>query len=120
PNPLSPEEKKRTFSIIGLGVLIIIILGTFASISGILTIDRFTILVSILAVVIPIIYFVVMFRSPKTTKTERSNLIAYIPLFISAVIFFAIQEQGSIILATFADQRTNLNFAGFNLQSSWF
>src|SRR5699024_6429758 len=120
PNPLSPEEKKRTFSIIGLGVLAIIILGTFASIFGILTIDRFTILVSILAVVIPIIYFVVMFRSPKTTKTERSNLIAYIPLFISAVIFFAIQGQGSIMLATFADQRTNLNFAGFNLQSSWF
>src|SRR5699024_6424311 len=52
-------------------------------------------------------------------KKEQSNLIAYIPLFIAAVIFFGILEQGSIILAQFADQRTNLHFSIFNLQSSW-
>lgn len=120
PNPLSPQEKKRTVTLMGIGGLVIAVLAIWTSHIGLLTIDRFTMLVSILAVVIPIIYFVMMFKSPKTTKAEQSNLIAYIPLFVSAVIFFAIQEQGSIILATFADQRTNLSFAGFNLQSSWF
>src|SRR5690625_6286308 len=61
-----------------------------------------------------------MYKSPKTTKKEQSNLIAYIPLFIAAVLFFSILEQGSIILATFADTRTSLEFLGFGLESSWF
>src|SRR5699024_12117008 len=70
--------------------------------------------------IIHVIYFVVMLLSPKTTKYERTKLVSYITLFIAAVVFFAILEQGSIILATFADKRTQLEFAGFELQSSWF
>ena len=35
-------------------------------------------------------------------------------------MFWAIQEQGANILATYADQRTNLNFLGMTLSSSWF
>ncbi|WP_000316302.1 POT-type proton-dependent oligopeptide transporter, partial [Bacillus cereus] len=54
------------------------------------------------------------------TEVEKSRLIAYIPLFIAATMFWAIQEQGAIILASYADQRTQLNFAGLEVQSSWF
>lgn len=120
PNPLEPEEKKKTYTIIGIGLAVIAIVGTIVITNGLLSIDGFTIVISSLAIIIPIIYFVTMYKSPKTTKKEQSNLIAYIPLFIAAVIFFSIQEQGSIILATFADKRTNLDFLGFGLQSSWF
>src|SRR5699024_6746752 len=67
-----------------------------------------------------IIYFIIMYKSPKTTKKEQSNLIAYIPLFIAAVLFFSILEQVSIVLATFADTRTSLEFLGFGLDSSGF
>ncbi len=35
-------------------------------------------------------------------------------------MFWSIQEQGSIILARYADERTQLQFAGLELQSSWF
>ena len=55
-----------------------------------------------------------MYRSPKTTVVERSRFIAYIPLFIAAVMFWAIQEQGSTILASYADKRTQLEFLGIN------
>lgn len=120
PNPLTPKEKKRSYTILGMSITAILIIGGITITTGTLTIGGFTILVSTLAIVIPIIYFTVMYRSPKTTKKEQSNLIAYIPLFIAAVIFFGILEQGSIILAQFADQRTNLQFSIFNLQSSWF
>src|SRR5690606_33851320 len=44
----------------------------------------------------------------------------YIPLFIAAVMFWAIQEQGSTILAHYADNRTQLNFLGFELEPAWF
>lgn len=59
-----------------------------------------------------------MYRSPKTTEIERSRFLAYIPIFIAGIMFWAIQEQGSIILARYADERTQLHFAGLGLQSS--
>ncbi|WP_284140775.1 MULTISPECIES: peptide MFS transporter [unclassified Virgibacillus] len=120
PNPLEDNEKKRIFTRIGIGVLIILILGAITIPTGILTIDRFTFLVSMLGIVIPTIYFIVMYRSPKTNEDEKSRLIAYIPLFIAAMMFWAIQEQGSIILAEYADKRTQLEFMGIELQSAWF
>lgn len=77
-------------------------------------------MVTILGILIPIAYFTVMLRSPKITGDERSRLIAYIPLFIAAAIFWAIQEQGSYVLSIFADERTNLSFLGFKLEPAFF
>ncbi|MGZ0947538.1 POT-type proton-dependent oligopeptide transporter, partial [Streptococcus thermophilus] len=41
----------------------------------------------------------------------RLRVVSYIPLFIAAVLFWAIEEQGSVVLATFAAERVD---------SSWF
>ncbi|MBL5768641.1 MFS transporter [Heyndrickxia sporothermodurans] len=119
-NPLSPSEKKKVFSIIGLAVVIIAILVAIAIPTGYLTFKSFIALIGILGFLIPTIYFVVMYRSPKTTKVERSRIIAYIPLFLAAVMFWAIQEQGSTILANYADKRTQLDFAGIHISPAWF
>jgi POT family proton-dependent oligopeptide transporter len=61
-----------------------------------------------------------MYRSPKTTTVERSRIIAYIPLFIAAVMFWSIQEQGSTILASYADKRTQLDWMGIDISPAWF
>lgn len=103
--------------------MVVILLAVFAVIgiqTGALTINLFTWFVSALGVLIPIVYFIVMYFSKKTSAVEQSRVLAYIPLFLAAVMFWAIQEQGSNILATYADQRTNLNFLGMTLASSWF
>lgn len=120
PNPLLPEERKKVFSIIGAGLVVIIGIGGLLISIGWLTIDKFILIVSILGILIPLTYFIVMYRSPKTNEVEKSRLIAYIPLFISAMMFWAIQEQGSNLLAQYADKRTDLNFAGFEIPASWF
>jgi len=119
-NPLSPAEKKKVFTIIAVAVIVLGILIAIAIPAGILTIKSFIKLVGFLGLIIPTIYFVVMYRSPKTTADERSRVIAYIPLFLAAVMFWAIQEQGSTILAEYADTRTQLNFAGIHISPAWF
>ena len=120
PNPLSPSEKKKVYSIIlAVAILIIIILAIMISF-GWFTFDTLINLVGILAILLPIIYFTVMYRSSKTTKVEQSRLLAYIPLFIASVMFWAIEEQGSTILASYADKRTQLNFAGIHISPAWF
>ncbi len=120
PNPLSPNEKKKVFTSIGIGTVILAIILAITISMGILTIDTFVALIGILGILIPTIYFIVMYRSPKTTATERSRIIAYIPLFIAAVMFWAIQEQGSTILAHYADKRTDLEFLGYTISPAWF
>ena len=120
PNPLSPAEKKKVSLIVGISaVALAVILGTTIP-AGIFTLDVFITLVGIFGITIPTIYFIVMYRSPKTTATERSRIIAYIPLFIASVMFWAIQEQGSTILAVYADKRTDLEFAGITISPAWF
>ncbi|MBO1512655.1 peptide MFS transporter [Metabacillus bambusae] len=119
-NPLSPTEKKKVFSIIGLAALLIAIIIAVTIPLGILTFKTFIALIGILGILIPTIYFIVMYRSPKTTAVERSRILAYIPLFIASVMFWAIQEQGSTILAHYADKRTDLEFAGFTISPAWF
>ncbi|MDR6124825.1 POT family proton-dependent oligopeptide transporter [Bacillus sp. SLBN-46] len=119
-NPLSPSEKKKVFTYIGLGVVVLAVIFAILIPKGILTFAGFINLVTFLGVLIPTMYFIVMYRSPKTTAVERSRVIAYIPLFIASVMFWAIQEQGSTILASYADTRTQLNFAGIKIQPAWF
>ncbi|GHI00184.1 peptide MFS transporter [Neobacillus kokaensis] len=119
-NPLSPAEKKKIFTYFGLAIVIIAIICFITIPKGILTFPVFITIVSILGLLIPTIYFIRMYISPKTTAVERSRVIAYIPLFIASVMFWAIQEQGSTILANYADTRTQLNFAGMTISPAWF
>ncbi|WP_100330040.1 peptide MFS transporter [Bacillus xiapuensis] len=120
PNPLSPEERKKAFGIFSAGAIVILIVGAISYQTGYLTLDRFILFISILGIIIPAAYFIVMYLSSKTTDVERSRLLAYIPLFIAAMMFWAIQEQGANILAVYANDRVQLEFAGIELQSSWF
>ncbi|WP_110929189.1 peptide MFS transporter [Bacillus massiliglaciei] len=120
PNPLTKENRKLVLGRIGVGLLIIIILAAIGITTGILTIELFILIVSFLGILIPTAYFIVMYRSKKTTDVERSRILAYIPLFIAAMMFWAIQEQGSSILTDYAANRTQLELAGFTIPASWF
>ena len=120
PNPLEHDEKRKVYTRFLIGALIIVVIAAITIRIGWLTMNSFTYVVSILGVLIPAAYFFVMYRSPKTDADERSRLLAYIPLFIAAIMFWAIQEQGSIILAEYADKRTQLSIWGITLKSSWF
>ncbi len=87
---------------------------------GQLNIDNIITLITIVAIALPIYYFVLMLRSPKVTKEERSKVWAYIPLFIAASIFWGIEESGSVVLALFAAQRTVLHIGGWHFTAANF
>ncbi|GEP20378.1 peptide MFS transporter [Pediococcus argentinicus] len=118
-DPIQPNEVKKLSWRVLLGVVVFALVLLVMQLSGALNIPNFVLLLSIIAIVTPIIYFIVMFSSRKVEKTERSRLWAYVPLFIAATIFWAIEEQGSVVLAQFAATRTampNLNFGLFHFQ----
>lgn len=119
-NPMNSEEKKKAIRNFTIGAIVIAIGGFIAYSTGNLTIETFSFLITALGILLPIAFFVVMYRSPKTTEDEKSRLLAYVPLFIAAVMFWAIQEQGATILATYADTRTDLMVGDFKISPAWF
>ncbi|CAH1058405.1 peptide MFS transporter [Paenibacillus pseudetheri] len=119
-NPIPAEQKKKLFTWIGIGLVILALLVTVGILTGALTFKTFIKIVGVLGLLIPTMYFIVMYRSPKTTAVERSRIVAYIPLFIASIMFWAIQEQTSTVLASFADKRTQLDFAGIHISPAWF
>ncbi|MEK4345261.1 peptide MFS transporter [Paenibacillus sp. FSL P4-0184] len=119
-NPIPAEQKKKLFTWIGIGLIVLAVLVTVGILTGVLTFETFIKIVGVLGLLIPTMYFIVMYRSPKTTAVERSRILAYIPLFIASIMFWAIQEQTSTVLASFADKRTQLDFAGIHISPAWF
>lgn len=119
-NPIPAEQKKKLFTWIGIGLVVLAVLVTVGILTGALTFKTFIKIVGVLGLLIPTMYFIVMYRSPKTTAVERSRILAYIPLFIASIMFWAIQEQTSTVLASFADKRTQLDFAGMHISPAWF
>ena len=76
--------------------------------------------ISYLAFAAPIIYFVVMLRSPKVTVPERSRVWAYIPLFVAAMLFWMIFEQAASSMSAYAESRTVLDVLGVTIQPEFF
>ncbi len=108
PNPLEPHERMpfalKTIGAIAGFVVVLLLAMTWSSSPIMAAIDA----ISIVCIITPIAYFTVMFRSPKVTAIERSHLLAYLPLWVGAAMFFMIFEQAAGKMATFAEQNTDL------------
>lgn len=120
PNPLRADEWRAlcTRFLLGFAVVAAITL-IFFRITG-FAIDGIVNLISVFAVLVPIAYFAMMLRGNRIDTTERSRVYAYIPLFLASVAFWIVDEQGSTVLATFADQRIDRHVLGFEIPASWF
>ncbi|GAA6816568.1 peptide MFS transporter [Staphylococcus sp. 18_1_E_LY] len=126
PNPLTKPEIKR-FSML-CGLVIILFLGYLLvlKLNNALTLENFSLLVTIIGIVLPIAIFINMIASKDVTKEEKSRVYSYIPLYIASVAFWMIQEQGSTVLASFADKKTQLEMSAltnglidFSIPAAW-
>ena len=119
-DPIQPDEVKKYGFKTLIGVIVLALILIFMAMANALTIDNVVLLISIIAIITPIVYFILMFSSNKVNKVERSRLWAYVPLFIAATIFWAIEEQGSVVLALFAANRTQLDYGWLHISAANF
>ncbi|MBW3085460.1 Di-/tripeptide transporter [Austwickia sp. TVS 96-490-7B] len=122
PNPLQPGEGRKvalwTVAAIALFAAVFFVAAAWRGDGE--GVARFVDAVSVFAFGAPIAYFVMMFRSPRVTTTEKSHLWAYVPLWVGAVLFWMIFEQASGKMATFAEERTSDSFLGMSFYAEWF
>ncbi|MFV0560803.1 MAG: peptide MFS transporter [Enterococcus sp.] len=120
PNPLEKEERGKIIRIFSIIVIAIAIIFGIAYATDHLTIDFFVNSITILGIALPVYYFVKMLTSKDVTEEEKPRVLAYIPLFIAAIFFWSLQEQGSSILALFASERTQSSLFGITIPASWY
>lgn len=119
-DPIEPSEIKILAKKVSIGVIALILILVIMGLFDLLNIENIITLLTIIAVIIPIYYFARILSSTKLSKTERSRVWAYVPLFIASIMFWSIEEQGSVVLALFAQDQTRLTLFGYNFPSSWF
>ena len=67
-----------------------------------------------------ILYFAVMFISPRLDKTDKLRLLICFILIIGSTLFWSSFEQQPTSFNLFADRYTDLNVLGFEVPSIWF
>lgn len=93
-------------------LLIDLALGTY-------DIEHIVNVLAVLGVVVPIVYFVSIFRNPALTQEDRPKIKAYVWFFITAVLFWMIYDQSGSLLTIFADNKTDRFIGGWEFPASW-
>lgn len=119
-NPMSKEEQKKFAKAFMLAIVVALLIFGGAYVTGHLTIDFFINTISVLGILLPVYYFSKMLTSKDVTAEEKPKVLAYLPLFLAAIVFWSLEEQGSSILALFANERTQTSLFGFPIAASWF
>lgn len=121
-NPVEPQESgalSRMAAYVLAGVAAAMVVATVVN-SGSFGLPTMVDAISYIALVTPVVFFVVMYRSPKVEAYEKRRLLAYIPLFVAAMLFFMLFEQASTTLTTFAADRTQLQIFGAHISPEFF
>ncbi len=119
PRPAAPAERRRAFvrgGVVVAALAALLVLDVVVS-RG-FRIEHVINFFSVLGVVLPVGYFVIMFRG--VAPEDRSKLQAYVWFFVMAVVFWMIYDQSGSLLNLFAEQKTDRHVFGWEFPASWF
>ncbi|WNI29928.1 peptide MFS transporter [Streptomyces sp. ITFR-6] len=117
---LAPAPMRRAVRLIVLGVVVVAAVATALALAGWLTMDRFVDLLTLISVIAPVVYFVLMFRSPRVTAEERGRLRPYVVLFLASVVFNFILFQAYSTMMLLASTNARTEIFGFHFPASWY
>ncbi|MFF1732748.1 peptide MFS transporter [Streptomyces sp. NPDC058247] len=117
---LPPEGMRRAVRLMIAGAVVIAVLAVALVWAGWLTMGRFVDVLTIISVVAPVVYFAVMFRSPRVTAEERGRLKPYVVLFLASVAFNFILFQAYSTMILLASTNARTEILGFHFPASWY
>jgi proton-dependent oligopeptide transporter, POT family len=117
---LAPGPMRRAVLTIVAGIVAAALVATALALAGRLTTDRFVDVLTLVSVIAPVVYFVVMFRSPRVTPEERGRLRPYVVLFLASVVFNFILFQAYSTMMLLASTNARTEIFGFHFPASWY
>ncbi|MER7176344.1 peptide MFS transporter [Streptomyces mesophilus] len=120
PKPLTAAERKSVIvkSLIAAAAAAVfyVCVASFTTITD----DWILVPLSVLGIVIPVLVLVRIKRDKSLTQLEQSKMSGFIWFFVAAAIFWAIYDQGSYTMATFAGESAQNSFFGWDFPVSWY
>ncbi|MDJ0381482.1 peptide MFS transporter [Streptomyces sp. G-G2] len=117
---LAPDAMRRAVWTIAGGPLAVAALATVLASLGWLTLGRLVDLLTLLSVIAPVVYFTVMFRSPRVSAEERGRLRPYVVLFLASVAFNFILFQAYSTMMLLASTNARTTILGFDFPAGWY
>ncbi|WP_405479081.1 peptide MFS transporter [Streptomyces sp. NBC_00009] len=117
---LPPEGMRRAVRLMIAGAIAVAVLAVVLVWAGWLTMDRFVDVLTVISVIAPVVYFAVMFRSPRVTAEERGRLKPYVVLFLASVVFNFILFQAYSTMILLASTNARTEILGFHFPASWY
>lgn len=77
-------------------------------------------IITALTIIVPAVFFIWMYRSPKVTPTERGNLLPYLLLLGALVLYNLLYFQSGNTLNLLALNGVDNEIFGFNYPSTWY
>lgn len=117
---LPPRAMRRAWWLITAGTLLTAVVAVALVLAGWLTMRRFVDTLTLVSVVAPVVYFAIMFKSPRVTAEERGRLRPYAVLFAASVVFNFILFQSYSTMTLLASRHANTTVFGWDFPSTWY
>ncbi|MFE2939501.1 peptide MFS transporter [Streptomyces sp. NPDC059255] len=117
---LAPAAMRRAGRLMIVGAVVTALVAVALALAGWLTIARFADILTVLSVISPVVYFAVMFRSPRVTAEERGRLRPYVVLFLASVFFNFILFQAYSTMILLASTNADTSILGFHFPAGWY
>ncbi len=119
PNPATrPERRRAGVQAVVAAAATVIVVGLALGVFG-LSIADITVLFTVVVVAIAVVYFWRLFKQPQLTSVDRDRLWAFVFLFLAAVVFWAIYDQGGSTINEFVSAYTDMDVGAFAVPISW-
>jgi proton-dependent oligopeptide transporter, POT family len=101
-------------ALVGVVVLVVVLCLTH-----VITASRLSTVVIWLSLLAAVAYFVVILSSHHLSSTERSRVLAFIPMFVCSAVFWSLYQQQFTVVTIYSDQRLDRNLFGWEMPVSW-
>ncbi|MFJ2818404.1 peptide MFS transporter [Streptomyces sp. NPDC091279] len=117
---LAPAAMRRAVLLIAVGAVVVAVVATALALAGWLTMGRFVDVLTVISVIAPVVYFSVMFASPRVSAEERGRLRPYVVLFLASTVFNFILFQAYSTMILLASTNAETTILGFHFPASWY
>lgn len=115
PNPLPAARRPLVIVIAAIAVVVIAVLV----LARVITAQNLALIVIGLVIVAAVAYFAIILSSKLVSGTERSRILAFIPLFITSAAFWTLYQQQFTVVTIYSDQRLDRTLFGWEFPVSW-
>lgn len=114
-NPL-PGSRIAPYACGGaVGVALVVV----AALIGLITLANLSDVLVALTILAAIGYFTLILRSREITSTERSRVLAFVPMFLASSAFWSLFQQQFTVVPIYADKFLDRNVFGWDFPPSW-